>query len=665
MGEAFGTVGAAVLLLTVIILVAPRVAERFRIPGLVGLIAGGMIVGPFVFDLVSPDGLIAALGAIGLLYLMFLAGLGFNLGGFAKHKAGAIAYGLLGFALPFSLAIAATMGLLDYTFAAAALVGAMWASNTLVAYPEAQAAGLTDNRAVGVAVSAGVIADILSLTVLALVTSSFALEAEGPEVTASNPDPTLPLWLGIPLLVWFALWALPRVSSWFFTEIGHTRTQRFVFVLAGMAAGALVAGLGGIEGLVGAFLAGLGMNRLIPSRGPLMRQIEFFGEALFVPAFLVSVGLSIDPRALFDLDTVLLGIGFAGIVVVGKSAAAVVVGALSRMSFAEIGVMATLSFGQAASTLAISQVGVELGIFDQEVVNAAVVAIVITAFLTSYGTRFFASRVEAPVTAVPALGSRVLVDARADAGEVDLLMKLAGAIAAPDDGLVVPFSVASGAGRNRADLEVERAVASAAGLGMDTEGTVRVGESFASDTLNLIDEHQASLLLLRWRGVRFPADYVIDSQIDAIGRRSTVPTVAAHLVAPWQRLVVVLGDMSVPWRHEDAALTVEVARRVHKAEPVPLSLFATIDPGKILEGLPEIEVQQYAPGRRTVLKELEPGDLLLVPAHVSRLAARVSRPIQRQYLRGISVAVIAGPGRLTVGSVSVRHPLHGTVNQRA
>jgi Kef-type K+ transport system membrane component KefB len=609
---------------------------------------------------VNPQGLIAELGAVGLLYLMFLAGLGFNLSGFAEHRTGALAFGLLAFAFPFVLSIAVGMGLLDYSFAAASLIGAMWASNTLLAYPEAQAAGLTANRAVSIAVSAGVIADVFALTVLAAVTARAALT---PDQAATRPDFTVPLWIGLPLLALFTLWLLPRIAGWWFAAIGHTRTQRFVFVLGGMGAGALVAELAGIEGLVGAFLAGLGLNRLIPSGGPLMDRIEFFGEALLVPAFLVTVGFSIDPAALFNLDTLWLGLLFTAIVLVGKTGAALAIGLASGMSSAEIGIMSTLGWGHAASTLAISQVAVELGFFDQDVVNAAIVAIVITAVLTSYGTRFFAARLEAPSAVLQPLGRRVLVDARAEEDELESLIEIAGAIAKRDDGLVLPFGVATAEDREQAEAGVRRAVASAEGHGMDSEGIVRVGDSLAHDALNLVEERNASLLVMRWEGPRIPADYVVDSEIDAIGRATPVPAIATHIVGPVERLVVVLGDVSAPWRRDDAELAVTVAARVHRENGTPLLVF-TPDPEFEIGSVTDAEIVPYVEGHRTVLEALQPGDLVVVPTAVSRLAATISSPIRRRYLNDVSVAVVGGPGRLSVSPGAVGNPVHGAVNQR-
>ena len=181
-----------------------------------------------------------------------------------------------------------------------------------------------------------------------------------------------------------------------------------------MAIGATVALLGGMEGLIGAFLAGLGLNRLIPARGPLMERLDFVGTSLFIPVFLISIGLNIDPAVFIDPDTIGLGLLFTGFVLVGKTTAALIAGRIFGLTGNEVGLMSSLSFGQAASTLAIAQVGLSLGMFEQNVVNSAVLAIVITAFITSYATRFFASRVPPVVVDRPPIGQQILLDARAE-----------------------------------------------------------------------------------------------------------------------------------------------------------------------------------------------------------------------------------------------------------
>ncbi len=550
-----GSVEATLLILLLVIVFGPIIAERFRIPGLIGLIFGGMLFGPFVIGWLGASGFVADLGAIGILYLMFLAGVSFNLRAFFQNRNSAIVYGLLGFIIPFVLTIWVSISFLEFGLLAAALIGAMWASNTLVAYPDVRAAGLQDNPAVSAAVSAGVVADLLSLTVLAVATASVVIEADtgtGAEATVSNPS--VPVWLAIPILLAFTLWLLPKITEWFFVEVGRTRMQRFVFVLAGMAAGASVALLGGIEGLIGAFLAGLGMNRLIPSKGQLMHQVDFVGNAIFIPAFMVSIGLSINPALLFDVDTLSLALLFTGFVIIGKSIAAIVTGRIFGFSWNEVGLMSSLSFGQAASTLAIAQVGVGLGVFGQEVVNAAVLAIVATALVTSYGTRFFIRMVPRPVPPPISLGETVLVDVRANGSDLGTLMALAGGIARPDDGLVLPYAVPGPGRKDLAQARVTEAVEAAAAIGHDTDGVVRVDESFADGTLNLIEEDEASLVLLSWRGPRFPADYVLGNDIDGVGERSTIPTMAVRVLRPWKRMIVATGDHGADWKREDALL---------------------------------------------------------------------------------------------------------------
>jgi Kef-type K+ transport system membrane component KefB len=199
-----------------------------------------------------------------------------------------------------------------------------------------------------------------------------------------------------------------------------------------------VALLGGVEGLIGAFLAGLGMNSLIPTRSALMERIEFVGGAIFVPAFLVSIGLAIDPRAMFNIDTITLALAFTALVVVGKTLAAVITGRIFKLSAMDIGLMASLSTGQAASTLAIAKVGVSLNLFGEDVFNAAILTVVSTAFVTSYGTRYFSRRVERPAIVEAPLGDAVLVDVRASGSHLNSLMAVAGAIAHPDRGVVIP-----------------------------------------------------------------------------------------------------------------------------------------------------------------------------------------------------------------------------------
>ena len=644
------SVEATLLILLFVIVAGPIVAERFGVPGLIGLIAGGMVVGPFVLGWVGPAGLLSQLGSIGLLYLMFLAGLSFNMRAFLENRKMAIVYGLLGFVLPFGLSMYVALSFSHLGLLAAALIGAMWASNTLVAYPDVLAAGLQTNRAVSAAVSAGVVADLLALSVLAIASSTAVIEIEGDLVTfASTPDPTLPVFLGIPILIASTLWGLPKIAEWFFVRVGHTRGQRFVFALVGMSAGALVAVLGGVEGLIGAFLAGLGMNRLVPSRGALMDRIEFVGGSLFIPAFLVSIGLSINPAVLFDLDTVILALLFTGLVVVGKTAAALITGFVFKIGMDEVGLMSALSFGQAASTLAIAQVGLSLGFFGQEIVNAAVLTIVSTALITSFATRFFARRVERPPKPEAALGDSVLVDVRPNDSDLKALMQFAGLIS-PDDGLVVPFAIPNTGLMDVATVLVDQAAAAAAEHGHDSTGLIRVDESFTNGALRLIEQADASLAIFSWAGLQFPSDFVFGNEIDRVGELSPIRMAAVRILGSWDRVVVATGDMSVPWKREDSLMAVSVAQRA-AAQASCEMVVVTGDPDSLEAVLRPSELLRFVKSEKLSsqdLAELRTLDLVVVPAHTLAAARGFGQLRLARRFKDVSLAVVAGPHRLTV-----------------
>ncbi len=671
-----GSVEATIAILFAIVVLGPILAERFRIPGIVGLIAGGMIFGPFVIDWLESGGLVDELGAIGILYLMFLAGLSFDIKAFNDNRRMAITFGLLGFFAPFLLSVLVVDQAADIETLGALLIGAMWASNTLVAYSEVQSAGLQSTRSVGAAVSAGVVADLMSLTVLAFATATAVIEIEpndllfagdiaerlAPEgVQPTTPDPTLSLWIGLPLLVFVCLWVLPRVASWFFVRVGRTRPQRFVFTLALMATGATVALLGGMEGLIGAFLAGLGLNRLIPARGPLMERLDFVGTSLFIPVFLISIGLNIDPAVLIDPETIGLGLLFTGFVLVGKTTAAVIAGRVFGLTRDEVGLMSSLSFGQAASTLAIAQVGLSLGMFEQNVVNSAVLAIVITAFITSYATRFFASRVPPVVVDRPPIGQQVLLDTRGSRSDISTLVSFAGRLARPDDGLVIPYGVTGDTPQAEVRAAVDRAAAEAAADGLDGDGMVRVSDSFTSATINLVAELDASMVLLAWNGPNWASDYVFGNDIDGVGQASPVPTIAAHLVRPWTRIIVQLGGPRTAWQQEDVELAAGVVRHLRHGDGVELAVLCDDDAtAALLEHDGERAGMVVITDREEqddFMDRVERTDLVIVPAHIVHDMPpwRLRRLVRR--LQDTNIAVVGGPHRLTISQGVATRPL--------
>lgn len=662
-----GTVEVTLLILFASILLGPILGAKLKVPGLLALIFLGMAFGPHGLGWLGRLGLVSDLGSMGILYLMFLAGLGFNINSFKENRVAAIGVGLLSFVFPFFLSVGLVLAFYDEGMLAAGLVGAMWASNTLVAYPDVRAAGLEDSRPVRDAVSAGVVADVLSLLVLAFVTSRAVVEAVDPSApgVAGDPASSLPLFVTVPALAFFALWVLPRIGSWFFTRVGRSRVQRLLFALAGMAATASLAVAAGLEGIIGAFLGGIGLNRLVPNNSELMERIDFVGSTVFIPAFLVSIGLRIDPVALFDLKTVAMGLAFTALVVVGKSLAALVAARFVKYSFAEAGLMAALSFGQAASTLAIAQVGLALGLFGQRVVNASVLAIVGTALATSFGTQAFARRVPAPARKMAAIGERVLVDVRDEAATA-LLVDFAGRIARGDDGVQIPFTVSTVADKDAGRKRLADAERLAEERGHDVKGVARLSETFVGGTIEVIGEVDATLVVLGWAGPRVGADYLFGNDLDGVGRQSSVPAIAAHLVRPWRRVVVVPGAGEVRWQSDDARLAFRVAARLRPPGDTPLVVIGpdrSVMQGDI-DSRPKPEFVEAADPAETLLEILDPDDLVVAPAYLLPDMAVPRRLRLAAGLSGSNVVVAAGPGRLTVSRGFLTHTMESILGPK-
>ncbi len=389
------------LVVVIVIIAAPVIVEHVRIPGLIGLLAGGCIIGPKVLGVVSDTtGILHELGEVGLLYLMFLAGLELDLGVFARYRNQAIGFTALTFLAPQILGTVAGF-VVGYSVAGSILLGSLFASYTLVAYPIVRNMGLAANRAVAATVGATVLTDTLALVVLAFIAGSTTGDANGLELI-------LQVVLGLAILVGFTFGLLPVIARWFFRTIGTQRTLRYVFMLGALLSAGVVAEVVGIEGIVGAFFCGLALNRLVPNEGEFMERIEFYGSALLIPCFLVSIGTVIDPAVLVDPGTLGLAAIFVVACIGGKLIAAVLCRPLFRFTAAEIGVVFGLSVAQAAATLAATFVGLEIGLFTTSTVNAVMIVIVVSLILASVCATRFGGQMPRPAEDTTRYGRVVL-----------------------------------------------------------------------------------------------------------------------------------------------------------------------------------------------------------------------------------------------------------------
>lgn len=656
------SVELGLLLLGGTILLGPVVAKKLRIPALIGLIAMGTIFGPYVLHWLRPGGFVATIGAAGLLYLMFVAGVELDLKEFNKRRNQAISFGLLTFAVPFALSLAVGAWYLDLGANGAALVGAMWASHTLVAYPEVKASGHDRNPAVGLAVAATVITDVLALVVLAVAASSAAIDDTAEVQASAGEDGTVPLWLGLGILVVFCFVVIPRLTTWLFTHLLHARTERFMWALTAMAAGGVLSLLAGIEGLVGAFLAGLGINRNVPARGELMDRIEFFGNALFVPAFLVSVGLTIDPAAAFDPSTLWLAIVFTVVVVVGKGGAALIAGLVFELERTEAAMMAALTMGQAAATLAVAQVGISTGLFDERIFNAAVVTVVISVLITTYGTRFAAAKMGPPAAQASRLGDHVLALTPVETATAERCARLATAVANEDGGLVTPCAVSTPAlPRSEAHDLLAGFEEALTHLGHDTEAVLRVAESLRAGVTELAEESDASVLFLPVPHERLRRELGLGDELARIGASAKAPCIAAAIGDPdWRRIVIISGDTRAATTAEDTLLAAQVAQRVAAALTLPLLVLVAEGTERPLLEM-EATYGSYELRSGATFDQLTEGDLVVVPNHVIADAGFVDRDRLRAGLTHLSMLVVADVGRLTTVRPPL-YPLTGTIS---
>jgi Kef-type K+ transport system membrane component KefB len=542
-----------------IIVFGPLVAERLRLPGLLGLLVFGAIVGPNVLDLFPTFATLRSIGAIGVLYLIFLSGVQLDLDSFAKHWRISAGFGGLTSVFPMVLGtLAALAAGIDVT--PALLIGSFWASFTLIAYPVITRYGLMKNRAVAAIVGASSITDTVSLVMLAIIIGAETGDVGGVRLMVE-------LALGFVVLSAYCFLVVPAVARWFFSGLGQERTLRFILVLVGMTSSALVAEVVGIEALIGAFFAGVGLNRLVPNASPLMAVTEFFGNAFFIPAFLVSVGLLFDPQLMVRWETIRLALGFVGALVIGKAVAAVITGRIFRLERAEVGLMFSVSVAQAAATLAATIVGFEAGLYGDDVVNAVMVVVSVSLIVTSIGSERFAPRVEPPATDTRALGEAILLPVEHDPDSLGTNLRFASQLAETSGGVLQPLVVVTstnadeiGEGRRRC-AETDRMLR---GLGLDVETVLRIDRSVATGIHRASIESNSSLLFLPWPQVEGVRSWLLGAGFTEIVAASSIPTaIAAIHPEPYERIVLVARRVDLlPGRAPTLVLAGQLAAKL-------------------------------------------------------------------------------------------------------
>lgn len=375
------------LVILLIILLAPLLLNKLRIPHLLGLIIAGAIIGPHSVNLMERDSSIILSGTAGLLYIMFLAGLDIDLNEFKKNSGKSLVFGLYTFTIPMVVGFCAAHYLLHFSVLSSVLLASMFASHTLIAYPLISKLGVAKNRAVQIAVGGTMITDTLALLTLAVI------------VKMTTGEVNAEFWTGLTASVLLfgasVLLGFPAIGRWFFKHYDDSVSQ-YIFVLSMVFMGAVMAELAGVEAIIGAFLAGLSLNRLIPQTSALMNRIEFVGNAIFIPFFLISVGMLVDFESFIkDKETILVAVVMTVVATVSKFVAAWLAQKTYRMSADERRLIFGLSNAQAAATLAAVLVGyniiigadadgVPIRLLSESVLNGTILMILVTCTIATF-----------------------------------------------------------------------------------------------------------------------------------------------------------------------------------------------------------------------------------------------------------------------------------------
>lgn len=529
-------------------LLAPLLIKRAGLPGIVGIVLVGAAVGPGGFGLLGRHDAIVLLGEVGLIYLLFTVGMELDLQGFRRSPHSAALFGLASFGIPFVVGSVGGVVLLGLEPLASLLLAAVYASHTLLAYPVVNRLGVGRNDAVTAVFGGILFTDTIALVVLALVLGT----ADGQLGPGLLIDVTLSL-----LILFGVVWLiLPRVGRWFFRVFSQESYFEFLFVVTAFFLAASLAELLALAGILGAFIAGLALNRLIVKGGPLHNRLEFAGNALFIPFFLFYVGTLVEFGVLVRGPRTLLVAAFiVGVMLATKWIAAWLVARLQQYSAAERTVIFGLSTGQAAAALAITLLGYEAGLFDTAVLNAVVLMLLLTAivspWVTERGARAVAANQETDTDGPAAREPRLLVPlshgAELQRRLLELALVLTGESAhEPVHVLTVVQPGPPGTTDDRIDeaheaLETLRPIGSAAEVPIETE--TRVNHNVASGIAQAAVEERTTLVVMGWDAGRSLRHLMFGSVIDDVLGQLTQPVLVARLGHPintTRRLYLVL-----------------------------------------------------------------------------------------------------------------------------
>ncbi|HTN68409.1 MAG TPA: cation:proton antiporter [Dysgonamonadaceae bacterium] len=369
-----------------IILISPILLKRLNIPSIIGLILAGVVIGPHGLNLISDSEGVNMFSSIGLLYIMFIVGLELDLNEFKANRNKSLVFGFFTFIIPLAVGYPVCRYLLGYDFNASFLTASMFATHTLVTYPIVSRMGVSKNQAVAITVGGTILTDTAVLIILAIILNN--------SMGTFSFNFLLQLFISLIVFSLIVFFIIPYIAKLFFQKVESEKYSHYIFVVFIVFLSGFLAELGGIEPIIGAFAAGLALNRLIPHSSALMNRIEFIGNSLFIPIFLISVGMLVNISVIFSGPTAIyIAVVLSIVALFGKWLAAFFTQKVFKYSVSQRNLIFGLSSAHAAATLAVILVGFKAGIIDEYILNGTIILILFTCIVASFITQKAAKKI--------------------------------------------------------------------------------------------------------------------------------------------------------------------------------------------------------------------------------------------------------------------------------
>src|SRR5690554_4202514 len=540
-------------LILFIILLSPILLRKLNIPGIIGLIIAGVVIGPHGFGILEKSSAIDLFSTIGLLYIMFIAGLELDMNEFKSNRNKSLLFGVFTFIIPLSVGYPVCRYLLGYDFNASLLTASMFATHTLVAYPIVSKLGISKNQAVAVTVGGTILTDTAVLLILAVIIGN----SQG----SLNQEFWIRLVISLAIFSFIMFFIVPKIAKWFFRKLESEKHSHYIFVLSVVFFAAFLAEVAGVEAIIGAFVAGLALNKLIPHSSALMNRIEFIGNSLFIPFFLISVGMLVDVRVILSGPMALVIAGTLVVVaLVGKWLAALFAQLIFKYSKAQRQLIFGLSSAHAAATLAVILVGYKAGILDDNILNGTVIIILISCIVASFATEKAAKQIVIEsdddtvgfIKPSGADGENILLPI-ANISNIEKLLEFA--IFIKDKKSQKPISILSVVSNNedaeinilKARNKLEEFVKQASASETEVNIISTIDHNVVSGISRISKEIMADMIVLGWPHRAGFIDKLIGEKVDSIINNTTKTTFICHFEKPLvlhKRIVVAVPPLA-------------------------------------------------------------------------------------------------------------------------